>query len=183
MGTVAVSEGGTGRRSVDREINLIPMVDLLVCCISFLLITAVWSHAVRMEARGDVPGSGTSPPPEPEKALHVDLRGDQAFHLSWKVGPTVLASTDIPRQALRSSQPEPSLRFPELARKVEEEWQSSGMHRNTNDRALDRAVLHTGSTTSFEEIVAVMDALQEPKRKVDGEPVPVPVFRLAFAAD
>lgn len=183
MGTVAVSEGGTGRRSLDREINLIPMVDLLVCCISFLLITAVWSHAARMEARGDVPGAGQSPSPEPEKALHVDLRGDQTFHLSWKAGPVVLASADIPRQALRSGSPETSLRFPELARKVEEEWQANGQHRNTNDRALDRAVLHTGSTASFEEIVAVMDALQVPKRQVDGEPFPVPVFRLAFAAD
>lgn len=183
MGTVAVSEGGTGRRSVDREINLVPMVDLLVCCISFLLITAVWSHSTRLEARGDVPGTGQSPPQEPEKALHVDLRGDQTFHLSWKAGPVVLASTDIPRQALRTDSPEPSLRFPELARKVEEEWQSSGLHRNPNDHGLDRVVLHTGSTTSFEEIVAVMDALQAPKRAVDGEPFPVPVFRLAFAAD
>lgn len=183
MGAVAVSEGGTGRRTVDREINMIPMVDLLVCCISFLLITAVWTHAARLESRGDVPGNGVSPPMEPEKALHVDLRGDQTFHLSWKAGPVVLASTDLPRQALRSGSPEPSLRFPDLARKVEEEWQSSGLHRNTNDRAFDRAVLHAGSTASFEEIVAVMDALQVPKRAVDGEPFPVPVFRLTFAAD
>lgn len=36
--------GGGGRRAVDSEVNMIPMIDLLMVTISFLLITAVWSH-------------------------------------------------------------------------------------------------------------------------------------------
>jgi len=42
MAGVNVDTGGKGgRRSVDSEINMIPMIDLLVCAIAFLLITAV----------------------------------------------------------------------------------------------------------------------------------------------
>ncbi len=183
MGAVVVNQGGAGRRAVDHEINLVPMVDLLVCCISFLLITAVWSHAARMEARADTPGAGTSPPAEVEKALHVDMRDDSSFRLSWKEGSVVLTSVDVPRHPLRALEPDGSLRFPELARTAEQEWTAHGIHRNTNDWATDRAVVHTGSSTSFEEVVAVMDALQAPRRSVDGEVAPVPAFRLSFAVD
>src|SRR5262249_9164018 len=45
-----VSVGGSRgpRRSLDSEINMIPMIDLLMVTISFLLITAVWVHSQRL---------------------------------------------------------------------------------------------------------------------------------------
>ena len=53
MGGVNVDNGGKGgRRSLDTEINMIPMIDLLMVTISFLLITAVWI----VELLGDVVG-------------------------------------------------------------------------------------------------------------------------------
>jgi len=65
MAGVNVESGGKGgRRAVDSEINMIPMIDLLVCAISFLLITAVWSHMSRINADAQVPG-----PPNPEKEI------------------------------------------------------------------------------------------------------------------
>jgi len=56
--SVNVDTGGGkgGRKSVDSEVNMIPMIDLLVCCISFLLITAVWSHMSRINAMRRCPG-------------------------------------------------------------------------------------------------------------------------------
>jgi hypothetical protein len=182
MGSVAVVQSGAGRRSVDSEVNLIPMIDLFVCCISFLLITAVWSHTARLEARGDEPGNGLRPS-EPEKALHVDMRGDRSFKLSWMVGQTVVSTTEVERQALLEGPDGSVRRYPDLARKIEQEWASQGNHRNANDHALDRAVLHTGMNTPFEEIIATVDAVYTPKRSMDGASESVAAFRIGFAAD
>lgn len=71
------SEKG-GRRSLDAAINLVPFIDLLSCCISFLLITAVWVNLGRMqvapsdrshaEEREAVPG-------DPRVSLRIDRGG------------------------------------------------------------------------------------------------------------
>jgi len=63
MGGIDVGGGGAGKRkSLDSEINMIPMIDLLMVTISFLLITAVWTHMARINADAQVPG-----PPRPER--------------------------------------------------------------------------------------------------------------------
>ena len=61
MGGVDVGGGGGKRKSLDSEINMIPMIDLLMVTISFLLITAVWTHMSRINADAQVPG-----PPRPD---------------------------------------------------------------------------------------------------------------------
>jgi biopolymer transport protein ExbD len=43
-GAAPVSSARSGRKALDAAINLVPFIDLLSCCISFLLITAVWSQ-------------------------------------------------------------------------------------------------------------------------------------------
>ncbi len=80
MGGVSVEGAKGGRRSLDSEINMIPMIDLLMVTISFLLITAVWTHMARINADAQVPGP---PRPdveqekvEPEKQLHVMMQGE-----------------------------------------------------------------------------------------------------------
>ena len=42
MGGVDVGGGGKGKRATNSDINMIPFIDLLMCTIAFLLITAVW---------------------------------------------------------------------------------------------------------------------------------------------
>lgn len=182
MGTVAVEQCKSGRRGVDSEVNLIPMIDLLVCCLSFLLITAVWSHSARVEARGDEPGNGIRPS-EPEKMLHVDMRGDRSFKLSWMVGQTVVSTSEVERQALQVGPDGSVPRYPDLARKIQQEWVAQGNHRNPNDRTLDHAVVHTGMNTPYEEIIATIDAVYSQKRPMDGAGDPVAAFRVGFAAD
>lgn len=54
----AGSGGGGGRKSLDSEIPLIPFIDLLLCCIMFLLITAVWNRLASLEA--NLPGNPQS---------------------------------------------------------------------------------------------------------------------------
>src|SRR6202161_355968 len=103
MGGVDVGGGGGKgkRKTVDSEINMIPMIDLLMVTISFLLITAVWTHMARVNSDAQVPGP---PRPdveqekvEPEKQLHVEMRAPDKFVLVWKQGSTTVASIDVVR--------------------------------------------------------------------------------------
>ena len=66
------------RRALDAIVNLVPFIDLLSCCLSFLLITAVWTQLARVPvappagAAGDEPHD---PPPGVTLTLLVDDRG------------------------------------------------------------------------------------------------------------
>src|SRR5580693_551963 len=102
MAGVDVGGGKGKRRALDSEINMVPMIDLLMVTISFLLITAVWSHMSRLEADARVPGPTSQPPcapdcPKTSKRLHVDMKGTDKFVLSWKDGSTILKTLDVPR--------------------------------------------------------------------------------------
>ena len=164
---------------------MIPMIDLLVCCISFLLITAVWSHLSRLRAEARVPGSneGLISPQPPEKVLHVEMRQDDAFELSWKQGPTVISSVSVPRHAVEVKEGHAStLRYPDLATKMVEEWRSNGSHRDPSDKERDQVVLHAGDRAIFKEMIAVMDAIAMPKRNAsDGRPTQA--FHLSLSKD
>lgn len=65
--------GGGGKKSVDQEIPLIPFIDLLFCCVMFLLATAVWNQLARISANQSVPGQAANedqpPPPERVKLI------------------------------------------------------------------------------------------------------------------
>src|SRR5580692_11800148 len=102
MGGVDVGGGGKGKRkSLDSEINMIPMIDLLMVTISFLLITAVWTHMARINADAQVPGPPREVEPdkvEPEKQLHVEMRSPDKFVLIWKQSGTVINTIDVPRK-------------------------------------------------------------------------------------
>lgn len=44
MANISTGVGGGGRKSVDVPIALVPFIDLLLCCVMFLLVTAVWNQ-------------------------------------------------------------------------------------------------------------------------------------------
>ncbi|MCZ2111777.1 MAG: biopolymer transporter ExbD [Dehalococcoidia bacterium] len=172
MGGVSVEGGKGGRRSLDSEINMIPMIDLLMCLICFLLITAVWSTMSRINADAQVPGpprDTETTPQEPTPMLHVILEGEEKFVLSWKKGNAVVSTVDVPRKPVvvgegRSAQ----IRFPDLATKIGEEWKANGSHRDPTDKKMDQAVLHTDNKTPYKEIIAVIDAIYATKRPFPG---------------
>ncbi len=57
---VSIDTGGkaANKKPVDAELNLIPFIDLLVCCICFLLITAVWIQLAQIQVNQKSPGAG-----------------------------------------------------------------------------------------------------------------------------
>jgi len=171
MAGIDVAGGGRGRRrTLDSEVNMIPMIDLLMVTISFLLITAVWTHMARLDASANEPGADTPKPIAPEPVLHVDMREPARFVLRWIVEGTVERSTEVRRAADRS--------FAELTAAVQAEWDTRGAHHGARDPERDRATLETADDAPYEDIVAVMDAVYRVKRVGTG--VAVPAFMISL---
>jgi biopolymer transport protein ExbD len=188
MAGVDVSGGGGRRKSVDSEINMIPMIDLLMVTISFLLITAVWTHMSRLSSDAQVPGPTTaeSPPIAPEKQLHVLMQSPEKFVLAWKQGPTTLESIEVPRtDVLARAGGQESVHFPDLAARIESEWRAKGSHASPTDAKLDQAVLHADNESDFRTIVGVIDAIYAPHREMATAhtTAKVPAFNLTFAVN
>ena len=186
MGGVNVEGGKSGRKSLDSEINMIPMIDLLMVTVSFLLITAVWVHSQRIVADAQVPGTSTQPPCESgeckeEARLHVETSDPSKFVLAWKQGRTVLRTTEVARETTKTG----VVAFPTLAAKIATEWNASGAHRESTDHRFDRAVIHTANDMPYAELIAVMDAVAQPKRHVSNgsKVVEATAFDLTFAMD
>ena len=192
MAGVDIGGGGGKRKSLDSEINMIPMIDLLMVTISFLLITAVWTQLARINADAQVPGP---PRPdveqekvEPEKQLHVEMRAEDHFTLIWKQGSTTVDSIDVPRKEddiKGQGGVVTAVRFPDLAAKIETEWKSKGQHSNPTDKKLDQAILHTDNKTEYINIVGVIDAIYQVHRdqQVGGKTEKVPAFNVTFAVN
>lgn len=77
MASIDTGGGGGGKKSVDQEVPLIPFIDLLFCCVMFLLATAVWNQLARISANQSVPGQSANedqPPPEERVKLILQVQ-------------------------------------------------------------------------------------------------------------
>ncbi|HVK71069.1 MAG TPA: biopolymer transporter ExbD, partial [Polyangium sp.] len=165
MGGVDVGSEGGKKKATNAEINMVPFIDLLMCTIAFLLITAVWVTNSRINADAQVPGPPSADPITvvvPEKVLNVHI-GETDFALVWKQGATVVSEVRIPKASQEAGE---FVKYPDLAKKLDAEWQANANHRDPSDKKLDQAILHTDNRTPFKEIVAVLDALYATKRTV-----------------
>lgn len=149
LGGMAASGGG--RRSVDSEINMVPMIDLLICCITFLMLTAVWSTWGRMEATSQLGGASCDDCVESRRAkLHVTAEGG-AFTLAWREGSAVVRAISVPRTQAEG-------RYPELIAALKREWATRPDSAQGSPQPV-AAVLHVDHTARFGEMAAIMDAL------------------------
>lgn len=74
MATISAGGGG-GRRALDHEIPLVPFIDLLLCCVMFLLVTAVWNRLASVQAALNAPASESpviAPPSAPAMVVLVE---------------------------------------------------------------------------------------------------------------
>jgi biopolymer transport protein ExbD len=74
MGGISVGGGHGGKKNVDSEIPLIPFIDLLLCCVMFLLVTAVWNQLAKINANQQQPGQQAPNEPPPEEKVKVILQ-------------------------------------------------------------------------------------------------------------
>jgi len=78
-GAAPTPSGKGGKKPLDAAINLVPFIDLLSCCISFLLITAVWTQLARMDVQQKgqgAAGATDEKPPEPTVNLTLFIDKD-----------------------------------------------------------------------------------------------------------
>jgi len=168
---------------------MVPFIDLLMVTISFLLITAVWTHMARINADAQVPGPPREVEPdqvEPEKQLHVEMRSPDKFTLIWKQAGTVISTVDVPRKDnVIMKEGRKTVRYPELAAKIEQEWKTVGSHRDPSDKKFDQAVLHTDNETPYVYLIGVIDAIYQPHRPYNagGKTEMVPAFNVTFAVN
>ncbi|HUJ28250.1 MAG TPA: biopolymer transporter ExbD [Myxococcales bacterium] len=84
--------GKGGKKSLDVDFNLVPFIDLLSCCLCFLLITAVWTQIAGLQ----VASSGGPPDPQQKQENTIDVKlmlTEKGYSLSMAG-----AQIDIPKQ-------------------------------------------------------------------------------------
>jgi biopolymer transport protein ExbD len=81
MGGISVGGGHGGKKAVDSEIPLVPFIDLLLCCVMFLLVTAVWNQLARIDANQQQPGQAAPDQPPPEEKIKVVLQVSATGHV------------------------------------------------------------------------------------------------------
>jgi biopolymer transport protein ExbD len=150
MGGGAMPEQGGGgkkkKKSLDAVINVVPAIDLLSCCISFLLFTAVWTQISRLQVQQLGTGAPEPTVTEQQKTLMVTLAvGERGFNLSTSSGTTL----DIP--ALGRG-PAGELRF-DLKLLGEKLKQLKGDYPDTS-----AITVSAEDTVSYGDLVQVIDA-------------------------
>lgn len=84
----------SGKRALDAEIPLVPFIDLLLCCVMFLLVTAVWNELSQLHASQETPGPVVDArPATPPGNLVVLSVGAGGYVLASTLGDR----TDIPK--------------------------------------------------------------------------------------
>ena len=92
-GAMPAEGGKKGKKSLDAVINVVPAIDLLSCCITFLLYTAVWTQISRLQVQQLGTGAPEPSAAEQKQTLLVTLAmGERGFNLSTSSG----SSVDIP---------------------------------------------------------------------------------------
>ena len=92
-GSMPEEGGKRKKKSLDATINVVPAIDLLSCCITFLLYTAVWTQISRLQVQQLGTGAPEPQVTEQQKTLLVTLAmGERGFNLSTSGGESV----DIP---------------------------------------------------------------------------------------
>ena len=78
-GAAPTPSGKGGKKALDAQINLVPFIDLLSCCLSFLLITAVWTQLARMDVtqkgQGAAGAIDENNKPQVQLTLYIDKDG------------------------------------------------------------------------------------------------------------
>jgi len=93
MAGISVGGGHGNRKSVDAEVSLLPTIDLLLCCVMFLLVTAVWNRLARVDVNQQVAGATTmDAPPEERITVYLQLSAS-GFTLASSAGDRL----EIPR--------------------------------------------------------------------------------------
>ncbi len=142
MGGVSVDSGGGGggKKSVDMQINMVPMIDLLISCIAFLLMSAVWTQIGAVQAQQP---RGTPAPDQPQEQPQDQLK-IQISPTGLRVGVNATDMRDI------NNGPQ---RYDELKRMLDERHRANAQNREV--------WLQPDGAVPYQDIIRVMDTVYE----------------------
>lgn len=91
MASIEAGGRSSGKKPVNQEIPLIPFIDLLLCCVMFLLATAVWNQLAAINANQQVPGQASTEdaPPEDEKVRLILQVRNSGYVLGSSAGESI----------------------------------------------------------------------------------------------
>ncbi len=89
----SIDSGSTrgGRRTINQELALVPFIDLLLCCVMFLLVTAVWAELGQMGA--NLPGAASDSPAPHHNEISLQV---QVSHSGFVVRSSIGTEIEIP---------------------------------------------------------------------------------------
>jgi biopolymer transport protein ExbD len=138
MAQIAAGGSGGGKKSVDAEIPLVPFIDLLLCCVMFLLVSAVWNQLAAMEANQQIPG---------DAADSVDIEDVERVILAVTPDGYVLGSTLGERTAI-----------PKNGDRYDDEALVAALaHRQRLVRNRDDLIIAPEDGVRFEDMITAMD--------------------------
>ncbi len=143
MGGVSVESGGGGggKKSVDAPINMVPMIDLLISCIAFLLMTAVWTQIGAVQASQP---RGAPAPDQPQDTPQDQLKV-QISPTNLKVGVNATDMRDITSTG--------NQRYDELRTMLTERHRANAQNREV--------WLQPDTAVQYDDIIRVMDVVYE----------------------
>jgi len=96
MAGAAVPEpSGKGKKkALDSVVNVVPFIDLLSCCLAFLLITAVWTQVGKLQV-AQAGGQGEPTPPDSKTLVLTLGLSEKGFSLTAGQG---AGAIDIPKK-------------------------------------------------------------------------------------
>ena len=142
MGGVSVDSGGKGgRKSVDSNVNMVPMIDLLISVIAFLLMTAVWVQTGALQA--SQPRGAPTPDSQPQQD-QIDQLKIQINPSGLRVGTTAADQRDIANGPRKMD---------ELRTLLNERHRANAQQREV--------WLQPDSAVTYNDIIEVMDVIYE----------------------
>src|SRR5580700_5124651 len=101
---------------------MVPMIDLLMVTISFLLLTAVWSRFERIEGDANAPGAAGPASAAVLPRLQVEMADPAKIVLNWTLGRTTIRTSEVPRRVVTTVEHGArTVRLPDLAKALEDE--------------------------------------------------------------
>lgn len=151
---VSVDSGGGRGKGMNFDLNLVPFIDLLSVCITFLLATAVWTQIMTMQVDQAIQDPNAPPPPPtdtpPTPPLTVHIRADGMW-----AGRTVEAGVNYPTET--GDAEKPIYTWDKLRTDLEKDRVT---YANDPD-ALGAVIIVTDDGVNYEHMIAALDLTRE----------------------
>ena len=87
MGGVTEAPSKGGKKSMNVELNLVPFIDLMTVCVTFLLLTAVWTQTNRISIDQSVAKPKPNQPQQEQPKRLTVMVGRDGYSVRWSEDP------------------------------------------------------------------------------------------------